>query len=67
MAINTSGKTNKSFAKRLKITRNKKVLARKPGHGHFNAKESGSKKRAKKKLQNFNISKKNLGIFLPFN
>ncbi|OGZ19265.1 MAG: hypothetical protein A2494_01025 [Candidatus Lloydbacteria bacterium RIFOXYC12_FULL_46_25] len=33
-------KTNKSFAKRLKVTKNGKVLARKPGINHFNAKES---------------------------
>lgn len=67
MAVNTSGKTNKSFAKRFRVTRNKKVLSRTPGHGHFNAKESGAEKRAKKKPRNFNISKKNLGQFLPFN
>ncbi|MBP9856041.1 MAG: 50S ribosomal protein L35 [Candidatus Pacebacteria bacterium] len=33
-------KTNKSLAKRLKVTRNGKVMARKPGHNHFNAKAS---------------------------
>ncbi len=32
-------KTNKSFAKRLKITRKGKIVARKPGKNHFNAKE----------------------------
>ncbi len=35
-------KTNKSFTKRLKITRNGKVIARKPGQNHFNAKEKRS-------------------------
>lgn len=67
MAVNTSGKTNKSFAKRLRITRNRKVVSRTPGQGHFNAKETGSEKRSKKKRQNLNISKKNLGQYLPFN
>jgi ribosomal protein L35 len=35
-------KTNKSFTKRLKITRRGKLIARKPGQDHFNAKESRS-------------------------
>ncbi len=35
-------KTNKSFEKRLKVTRNGKIVARKPGQNHFNAKESRS-------------------------
>ncbi|MBX4211117.1 50S ribosomal protein L35, partial [Candidatus Parcubacteria bacterium] len=33
-------KTNKSFSKRLRVTRNGKIVARKPGQNHFNAKES---------------------------
>lgn len=33
-------KTNKSFSKRLKITRKGKIVARKPGQNHFNAKDS---------------------------
>ncbi|MDE2071252.1 MAG: 50S ribosomal protein L35 [Patescibacteria group bacterium] len=32
-------KTNKSFLKRIKITRTGKLVARKPGQNHFNAKE----------------------------
>lgn len=35
-------KTNKAFTKRIKITRNGKLIARKPGQNHFNAKESRS-------------------------
>ena len=35
-------KTNKSFTKRLKITRTGKIIARKPGQNHFNAKEKRS-------------------------
>lgn len=35
-------KTNKSFSKRLKITRKGKIVSRKPGQNHFNAKESRS-------------------------
>ena len=36
-------KTNKSFTKRLKVTRRGKIIARKPGKNHFNAKEGRSK------------------------
>lgn len=35
-------KTNKSFSKRLKVTRQGKIVARKPGQNHFNAKEKRS-------------------------
>lgn len=34
-----SMKTTKSYAKRLKVTRNGKILSRKAGQNHFNAKE----------------------------
>ncbi len=44
-------KTNKSYIKRLKVTKNGKIIARNPGQNHFNAKEnsktSGSKHRGK--------------------
>ena len=32
-------KTNKSYSKRLKLTKNGKVIANKPGIKHFNAKQ----------------------------
>lgn len=35
-------KTNKSFSKRIKVTRKGKLVARKPGQNHFNAKEKRS-------------------------
>ena len=42
-------KTVKSYAKRLKVTKNGKILSRKAGQNHFNAKErtraSGKKHR----------------------
>ncbi len=34
-------KTNKSFTKRLRVTKNGKLLMRKAGQNHFNAKEGG--------------------------
>ena len=49
-------KTNKSFTKRLKITRNGKVVARKPGKNHFNAKEKRSTQMAGNRTQNFKLS-----------
>jgi ribosomal protein L35 len=35
-------KTNKSFMKRLRVTKKGKIIARAPGQNHFNAKNSGS-------------------------
>ncbi|MFA6315203.1 MAG: bL35 family ribosomal protein [Candidatus Paceibacterota bacterium] len=32
-------KTNKSYAKRFKVTKNGKIMSRKAGQNHFNAKE----------------------------
>lgn len=43
-----SSKTNKSFSKRIKVTKNGKLVARRPGRNHFNAKESRVKQLAKK-------------------
>ena len=60
-------KTNKSFAKRLKITKKSKVLARVPGQNHFNAKKPRQKQLHQKKLVKFNIGKKELSHYLPLN
>ena len=57
-------KTNKSYKKRLKVTKTGKVLVRKPGQNHFNAKESGEKSLSKKKKQEFPISNKEKSRFL---
>lgn len=43
-------KTNKSLAKRVKITGKKKIMKRPPGQNHFNAKEPGQSARNKKGL-----------------
>lgn len=37
-------KGNKSYMKRLRVTRKGKIVARVPGHNHFNAKRSGNEK-----------------------
>jgi len=57
-------KTNKSLTKRLKITKNGKVLSRAPGFNHFNAKQSRTKELAGKKTNHFNISNKNARTYL---
>ena len=60
-------KTNKSYTKRLKITKNGKMIARKPGFNHFNAKQSRSKQLSGKVGQSFNIPAKVRSHLLPFN
>jgi ribosomal protein L35 len=61
-----STKTNKSWLKRMKLTKNGKIKVRKKGQNHFNAKESGNTTRAKRGTkENFITSAKNLARFLP--
>ncbi|MFN4181334.1 MAG: 50S ribosomal protein L35 [Candidatus Paceibacteria bacterium] len=59
-------KTNKSYTKRLKLTKNGKVIARKPGFNHFNAKQSRSSQLAGKKGTTFVIKNKPKSHLLPF-
>lgn len=58
-------KTNKSLMKRLKVTKNGKVLARKPGQNHFNAKAKRSEQLAGKKLHEVKLKNKLMGTYLP--
>ena len=58
-------KTNKSFSKRIRVTRNGKVMARRVGQGHFNAKESAGTKGAKKGNQELNLTTAVRRRFLP--
>jgi len=51
-------KTNKSFTKRIKITRTGKLVARKPGKNHFNAKEKRSTQMANNRPQSITLSPK---------
>jgi ribosomal protein L35 len=59
-------KTNKSFSKRLKLTKNGKILSRKAGFNHFNAKQSRNTQLAGKKGQNFVIKNKPKSHLMPF-
>lgn len=58
-------KTNKSFTKRLKVTKNGKVKARKHGQDHYNAKESAKEKGAKRRSKTLSLSKHVTRRFLP--
>lgn len=58
-------KTNKSYTKRLRVTKRGKILARKAGQNHFNAKEAAKTGTAKRRTQAFSISHKSRARFLP--
>ncbi len=57
-------KTNKSYAKRLKLTKSGKLLARKTGQNHFNTKERRAAKFAKNRDTEFHMSNKERSRFL---
>ena len=57
-------KSSKSYTKRLKITKNGKILSRKRGQNHFNAKERGVKKQNKRSFVSFNLAKKAILRFM---
>ncbi len=58
-------KTNKSFTKRLRVTKKGKIIARAPGHNHFNAKDSGSERQSKRRAVSFAMSSSLRSRFLP--
>jgi len=60
-----SRKTNKSFKKRLKITKNKKVKSRRAGKNHFNAKERGEKKHKQRRQLDFKLKQDDKSRYLP--
>ncbi|NBV77426.1 50S ribosomal protein L35 [bacterium] len=49
-------KTNKSYSKRLRVTKKGKIVARVPGHNHFNAKRSGNEVRARGRATEFHAT-----------
>jgi ribosomal protein L35 len=58
-------KTNKSYTKRIRVTRTGKLMARKAGQDHFNAKASGSKRSGKRRLVALTLTAKVMRRFLP--
>jgi len=58
-------KTNKSLSKRLKVTKNGKILSRAPGFNHFNAKQSRTKQLNGRKSREMSFSNKVTRTYLP--
>ena len=57
-------KTNKSFTKRLKVTRRGKIIGRKAGQNHFNSKESSRSQMSKRRTLAVHFSNKAKARFL---
>jgi ribosomal protein L35 len=57
-------KTNKSFTKRLKVTRTGKIISRKPGQNHFNAKERSRASMNKRRTAHVFMDNKSRSRFL---
>lgn len=58
-------KVNKSYSKRLRVTKNGKLMARKPGKCHFKAKNKRSKQLEGKRSVPYVMDNKLRGRFLP--
>jgi len=59
-------KTNKSYTKRIKVTKNGKLKTRKIGSkGHLNAKQNNATKMARKKSSTISIKAKAMSRVLP--
>ena len=58
-------KSNKSYLKRIKVTKNGKLVVRKAGQNHFNAKEGRSSQLNKKRSASFVMTAKSQSRFLP--
>ena len=57
-------KTNKSFSKRLRVTKTGKIIGRKAGQNHFNSKESGRSQQGKNRTISVNFKNKAKARFL---
>lgn len=58
-------KTNKSYAKRLKVSKNGKITARGAGHNHFNARQNRRDQLSKnRQLAWSNLSNKSKSRYL---
>lgn len=61
-------KTHKATVKRFKITRNNKILHRKAGQDHFNARESGNVTRNKRRdTEISSTGVKTIKTLMPYN
>lgn len=59
-------KTNKSYSKRIKVTKNGKLVVRAKGHNHFNARATGRDTLAKRRTDTVEMKNKARGRYLPF-
>ena len=57
-------KSTKSYSKRIKLTRTGKIIARKPGQNHFNAKERSRASNSKHQSQRIHMNNKSRSRFL---
>jgi ribosomal protein L35 len=57
-------KTNKSYSKRIKVTKNGKLITRKIGQNHFNAKNRTNTTLKKRSAVSFEMTNKNRGRYL---
>ena len=61
-------KTHKATAKRFVITKNNKIKQRKAGQDHYNARETGSTKRNKRRdIDTDKTIKKTIKKLMPYN
>ena len=51
-------KTNKSYLKRIRVTRKGKLVVRMKGQNHFNAKSSGEKRAGKRRQTSITLTAK---------
>lgn len=58
-------KTNKSYSKRIKVTRNGKMIARGQGQDHFNSKERRRSQQNKHRSVAVVMTQKSTSRFLP--
>lgn len=58
-------KTNKSYMKRIRVTRRGKLVVRAKGQNHFNAKQSGSARQAKRRAVSLALTARVRRRFLP--
>jgi ribosomal protein L35 len=58
-------KTNKAYTKRLKVTKNSKILMRGKGQNHFNAKARRRAQLGRKRMSALHMKKGDIARFLP--
>ncbi len=58
-------KTNKSYTKRLRVSKNGTIVARTPGHNHFNAKRSSGERMRNARSQDLKMSNQDRSRYLP--